>query len=67
MNKNDEHLANGVDGDADALWLEVSGIGLGATTETKMFSQELEKRENKAVLSFCLVKRKLLKNIIQIN
>ncbi len=38
VNKNDKHLANGVDGDADALWLDVVGVGLGATTaETKLF------------------------------
>ena len=47
----------GVDGDADTLGPGVVGVGLGAAAlyngngnETKMFSQELEKRENKAVL-----------------
>ncbi len=59
---------DGVDGDADEpLSLDV-GRGLGAAnafnenSETNfVFSQELEKWENKAVLSPCLVKRKLLK------
>ncbi len=63
VDKYDKHLI-GVDGDADVLELldEERGAGLGATTETKRkwFSQELEKWENKAVLSLCLVKRKLL-------
>jgi hypothetical protein len=38
-----KHLI-GVDGDADVLELldEEQGAGLGATTETEMFSQELE-------------------------
>ncbi len=63
MRQNDD-----VGGDADVLLLldEEEGTLLGASTETetKMFSQELEKSENKAVLSPCLVKRKLLKNLI---
>ena len=57
----------GVDGDADVLELldEEPGAGLGTTTETKfrkrMVLTRTRKRENKAVLSLCLVKRKLLK------
>jgi hypothetical protein len=41
---------DGVDGDADVLELldEEQGAGLGATTETEMFSQELEQWEKKA-------------------
>ncbi len=49
VNKNDKHLANGVDGDADVLSLE-KGAGLGATTETKMFSQELEQTKKRKPL-----------------
>ena len=45
-----------VDGDADEPRSGDVGRGLGATTETNKFvlSQELEKWENKAVLSLCL-------------
>ncbi len=47
MVDNDEKHLDGVDGDADALWLDVAGVGLGATTETEtyLFSQELGKWE----------------------
>jgi hypothetical protein len=39
----------GVDGDVDVLELldEEQGAGLGATTETKIFSQELEQTKKK--------------------
>jgi hypothetical protein len=36
---------DGVVGDADALGPGVFGVGLGATTETNLFSQELDKWE----------------------
>ncbi len=35
INNNDEHLAIGVVGDADALGPAVFGVGLGAAAETK--------------------------------
>ncbi len=41
IDKNDEHQM--VDGDADEPRSWDVGRGLGATTETKRFSQELEK------------------------
>ena len=47
----------GVVGDADALGPGVFGVGLGATTETNLFSQELDKGESRFKL--CLVKRKI--------
>ncbi len=66
INDNEKHL-DGVDGDADTLGPGVFGIGLGATTETKIgnewFSQELEQTK-KSRFSLCLVKEKLLKVII---
>ena len=43
IDKNNEHLAIGVNGDADSFGPGVFRVGLGATTETKRFSQELEK------------------------
>ena len=54
-------------GDADKPRSGDVGRGLGATTETEMFSQwfsqELEQSNKESRFSLCLVKRKLLKNI----
>ena len=51
-----QNKRDGVDGDADALWLDVAGVGLGATNaeieirKRIVLSQELEKWEKEAVL-----------------
>ena len=46
VDKHDKHL-NDVDGDADEPRSGDVGRGLGATTETEMFSQELERTEKR--------------------
>jgi hypothetical protein len=43
MNKNDEHLTNGVDGVADAFDFDVAGLGSVQQRKQIWFSQELEK------------------------